>query len=96
MDGLLVWISSGSKGEVWGTNKHGDVFQREGISQSNPTGSGWKRIKNRLLEKVSIWKGQAWGVNHMDQIYSKYIYGKIFSIDSSPITLKCILNLKIG
>ena len=69
MDGLLVWISSGSQGEVWGTNKEGDVFKRTGITQSNPTGSGWKKITPRFLKKVSIWNGQVWGVNGDDEIF---------------------------
>ena len=76
MDGLLVWISSGSEGEVWGTNKEGDVWKRTGITRSNPAGSGWELIKAGFLKKVSVWKGEAWGVNKNDEIFYARTSGK--------------------
>ena len=71
LDGLLIWISSGAAGEVWGTNKEGDVWRREGMSTSNPTGTAWKKVSSGSMKQVSIWGGQAWAVNNKDQILTK-------------------------
>ena len=67
--GALAWISSGASGEVWGTNKEGGVFRREGVSRENPQGSRWTLLPGRLLKMVSIWQGQAWGVDKNNRIY---------------------------
>ena len=69
VDGRLVWISSGSYGEVWGVNKDGQIFQRGGITRANPVGSGWKHVPGELI-RVSVWAGQAWGVNKDHTIFS--------------------------
>ena len=68
VDGLLNWISSGAAGEVWGVDKNGNVFRREGISSVNPTGTAWKKMPGSM-KQVSIWAGQAWAVNSQDQIF---------------------------
>ena len=73
VDGLLNWISSGAAGQVWGVDKKGNIFRREGISGVNPTGTAWKKMpgstKQIYMKQVSVWAGQVWAVNSRDQIF---------------------------
>jgi len=69
VEGKLYWISSGSVGEVWGTN-YGKIFRREGISKSSPVGTKWKRIPGKLLKvDVDVMTGQVWGVDGFKNIF---------------------------
>ena len=77
VDGVLAWISSGSYGEVWGVNKEGNIWKREGVTQANPTGSSWKQVPGALM-KVSVWAGQAWGVNKDHNIYYTTLLSGIY------------------
>jgi len=68
VDGNLAWISSGSRGEVWGTDEQGNVFKREGVNQNNPAGSTWQQVTGKMVQ-VSVWGKQVWGVKRNTKIF---------------------------
>ena len=72
VSGRLAWISSGSNGEVWGVNKDGNIYKREGITQANPVGSRWKQVSGTLM-KISVWEGRAWGITKDHKIFTTVI-----------------------
>ena len=69
MDGRLKWISSGDSGEVWGVNEDDMIYRREGVTQQNPTGTGWKQVEGSLGQ-VDVFRGEVWGVNRNEQIFT--------------------------
>jgi len=73
VDGALSWISSGKKGEVWGTDKHGNVWKRAGITDDKPTGSSWVAVSSAKTEenfkRVAVWNGMVWGVTDESKIF---------------------------
>ncbi|XP_066302848.1 lectin L6-like [Branchiostoma lanceolatum] len=66
----LKQISSGHS--VWGVNANDDIFIRQGITSSNPTGTGWLNIEGKLKQlDVSSTADQVWGVNMHNYIYRR-------------------------
>ncbi|XP_069041535.1 fish-egg lectin-like [Lepisosteus oculatus] len=43
--GALSMVEVGTDGSVYGVNSVGDVYTRDGISLSNPAGTGWTRLE---------------------------------------------------
>ena len=76
VDGKLVWISSGSSGKIWGTNKEGNILKREGVTQANPVGSSWEEVPGELA-KVSVWETQVWGVKENNKVVFTVLPGRI-------------------
>ena len=68
--GGLVQIDSGPFGIVYGVNNRDMVYCRNGITRSNPTGSGWTQVTSHgRLKYVSCCPYGCWGVNSADQIW---------------------------
>ena len=71
IDGHLAWISSGDAGEVWGVNRDGYVYRRDGITASNPSGFGWTHINSgqQRFKQLDVYNGQVWAVTADGAIY---------------------------
>ena len=67
ISGGLDWISSGAKGEVWGTSRT-EIWKRHGISSGRPSGTGWTRVGGSL-KQVDVFSGQTWGVSTGQEIF---------------------------
>ncbi|XP_072513543.1 fish-egg lectin-like [Salminus brasiliensis] len=61
VSGFLSMIEVSTDGNVHGVNSNGDIFVREGISLSNPTGTGWRQIQFwQKVKHVSYDLGHLW------------------------------------
>ena len=67
LGGTLKQISVGD-GKVMGVNRHDEIYYRTGIDQSNPEGTGWKRIDG-YLKYITVGDGKIMGVNGHNHIY---------------------------
>ena len=59
--GRLKWISSGEN-IVVGVNSNNDIFNRQGISQSNPFGTDWVQISGQLVN-IDIFQNGLYGTS---------------------------------
>ena len=71
MPGKLKYISSGD-GYVIGVNNSDEIFIREGISSSQPTGTTWTQLSGKLTV-VDSFRNSAWGVNDNNRIYNTFV-----------------------
>ncbi|XP_019623528.1 PREDICTED: tectonin beta-propeller repeat-containing protein 1-like [Branchiostoma belcheri] len=70
IEGKLKQISSGHS--VWGVNANDDIFIRQGVTSTNPTGTDWLHIGEKLKQlDVSSTANQLWGVNSNDNIFRR-------------------------
>ena len=70
VDGELSFISVGNWSEVWGVNKEGEAYRREGMT--SPTGSTWKKEETpRPLKQLDVFDGNIWGVAFDGGIWHK-------------------------
>eukprot|EP00092_Neocalanus_flemingeri_P024879 GFUD01026978.1.p1 GENE.GFUD01026978.1~~GFUD01026978.1.p1 ORF type:complete len:662 (+),score=98.61 GFUD01026978.1:102-2087(+) len=66
--GVLIWISSGSMGDVYGVSTDGSLYKREGITEIIPTGTHWLHHDQPFLTKqVDVFAGEIWGVRKSNQ-----------------------------
>ena len=69
-----MWISSGIAGEVWGVNSAHEIFQRTGISEQYPSGTGWRKDESvSSLIQLSAFDDQVWGVDGNDIIWQRMV-----------------------
>ncbi|XP_036413467.1 fish-egg lectin-like isoform X5 [Colossoma macropomum] len=67
--GSLSMIDVSTDGKVFGVNSNGDVYQRDGVSQSNPVGTGWRQVpSSKKVKHVSYGNGHLWLIGRDDSI----------------------------
>ena len=66
--GKLKWISAGQH-VVFGVNSNDDIFYREGMSRSTPTGSRWVKVGGKLAQIDTV-DNNVWGVNTAGDAFS--------------------------
>eukprot|EP00058_Branchiostoma_floridae_P025382 XP_002610872.1 hypothetical protein BRAFLDRAFT_94874 [Branchiostoma floridae] len=67
----LKQVSSGDN-IVWGVDDDNDVFIREGISPSTPTGTEWRLLPVKMEQVDANPRFQlAWGVNSTDNVLQR-------------------------
>ncbi|XP_036413465.1 fish-egg lectin-like isoform X4 [Colossoma macropomum] len=67
--GSLSMIDVSTDGKVYGVNSNGDIYQREGVSPSNPAGTKWIHIKFAMKFKhISYDRGHLWLISRDDSI----------------------------
>lgn len=71
MPGKLKYIASGD-GYVIGVNDVDEIFVREGISSSQPTGTTWTKLNGKLTV-IDSYSNNAWGVNAEDKIFNTFV-----------------------
>ncbi|WP_240676760.1 tectonin domain-containing protein [Streptomyces sp. B27] len=65
--GNLTAISAGSRTNVWGVNKAGDIYKFSGYDFLPP--SPWIKIPGNLSDIGAAADGSVWGVNRNGNIY---------------------------
>ncbi|XP_038055886.1 lectin L6-like [Patiria miniata] len=68
--GALKQLDVG-KNVVWGVNSNDNIYYRQGISATNPTGTGWAQVSGALKHVSVSQNGHVWGVNRNDNIYHR-------------------------
>jgi hypothetical protein len=53
---------------VFGVNSAGNIFYREGISESTPTGTGWVKFPGGL-KQIDTYQSEVWGSNSGNNVY---------------------------
>ena len=71
MTGKLKYITSGD-GYVLGVNNADEIFVREGISSTQPTGTTWTKLDGKLTV-IDSYSNNAWGVNSVDKIFNTFV-----------------------
>ncbi|KAI4884531.1 hypothetical protein NFI96_010978 [Prochilodus magdalenae] len=67
--GGLSMIEVSTDGKVFGVNSNGDIFQRDGVSPSNPGGTEWRQIQHpQKVKHVSYDLGHMWLIGRDDSI----------------------------
>ncbi|XP_036413469.1 fish-egg lectin-like [Colossoma macropomum] len=67
--GGLSVIEVSTDGKVYGVSSIGEVFQRDGVSPSNPAGTGWRQIPySQKVKHVSYDLGHLWLIGRDDSI----------------------------
>ena len=64
----MKYVSSGKK-IVIGVSAIDNIFMREGISASNPTGTSWKQVSGNLKLIDSYRPKKIWGIAEGDAVY---------------------------
>ncbi|KAG9262880.1 fish-egg lectin-like [Astyanax mexicanus] len=61
VSGYLSMIEVSTDGKVYGVNSNGDMYTREGITSTNPTGTGWRQVQfGQKVKHVSYDLGHLW------------------------------------
>uniref|UniRef100_A0A8B9HB21 Fish-egg lectin-like n=1 Tax=Astyanax mexicanus TaxID=7994 RepID=A0A8B9HB21_ASTMX len=69
VSGALSMIEVSTDGKVYGVHSSGDIFAREGITSTNPTGTGWRQVPFRQKVKhVSYDLGHLWVIGTNNSI----------------------------
>ncbi|KAG9337725.1 hypothetical protein JZ751_028222 [Albula glossodonta] len=69
IEGKLVMIEVGTDGSVYGVNAGGNVYRRDGITTSNPAGTGWTHLSLSVKSKhVSYDLGHLWVITSENKI----------------------------
>ncbi|XP_066573988.1 fish-egg lectin-like [Amia ocellicauda] len=69
VDGRLSMLEVGSNGSLYGVNAAGMVFRRDGITSSNPAGTGWTFLSECGKSKhVSFDLGHLWVITQDNRI----------------------------
>ncbi|XP_066573990.1 fish-egg lectin-like [Amia ocellicauda] len=69
VNGSLSMLEVGSDGSVYGVNHAGDIYHRDGITSSNPAGTGWTFLRECGKSKhVSFDQGHLWVITQDNQI----------------------------
>ena len=53
---------------VVGVNSDDDIYEREGITSDNPTGTGWHKVPGKLMN-IDIEEGEVVGTNSANNIF---------------------------
>ena len=71
--GKFVWIDAGAWAEGMAVDTKGFVYFREGITRTNPIGTGWDLIPGKFdaqgFKQASIYSGCAMAVNENNDVY---------------------------
>ncbi|XP_037399269.1 fish-egg lectin-like [Pygocentrus nattereri] len=69
ISGGLSMIEVSTDGKVFGVSSIGEVYQRDGVSPSNPTGTGWRQVPSpQKIKHVSYDNGHLWLIGRDDRI----------------------------
>ncbi|KAL7845092.1 hypothetical protein AOLI_G00232840 [Acnodon oligacanthus] len=69
ISGELSMIEVSTDGRVYGVNSNGDIYQRDGVSQSNPAGTKWVHFNfAKKFKHVSYDLGHLWLIGRDDSI----------------------------
>ncbi|KAI4884532.1 hypothetical protein NFI96_010979 [Prochilodus magdalenae] len=69
ISGALSMIEVSTDGQVYGVNSNGDIYQRDGVSASNPAGTGWHQVQHpQKVKHVSYDLGHLWLIGRDDSI----------------------------
>ena len=69
-DAVLTNIKAGEDGSVWGINKDGYLFERQGVSATTPQGKSWVRVAlSKQFQDISIADGILYAVSNTGAIY---------------------------
>ncbi|XP_072513105.1 fish-egg lectin-like [Salminus brasiliensis] len=67
--GSLSMVEVSTDGKVYGVNSNGDMYEREGISSSSPSGTKWRQIQLRQrIKHISYDLGHLWLITSNDSI----------------------------
>ncbi|KAL7851820.1 hypothetical protein SRHO_G00176050 [Serrasalmus rhombeus] len=67
--GGLSMIEVSTDGKVFGVNSNGDIYQRDGVSPSNPAGTGWHQVPSpQKVKHVSYDNGHLWLIDRDEHI----------------------------
>ncbi|XP_036413471.1 fish-egg lectin-like [Colossoma macropomum] len=62
--GALSMIEVSTDGKVFGVTSNGDIYERDGVSMSNPAGTGWHQVQHpQKVKHVSYDLGHLWLIN---------------------------------
>ena len=68
VDGGLKQLDSGPSGIVCGISHNFEFYCREGITESKPTGTKWRKLGG-ILTYISCGDYGCWGVNKHHNVY---------------------------
>ncbi|KAL7851821.1 hypothetical protein SRHO_G00176060 [Serrasalmus rhombeus] len=67
--GGLSMIEVSTDGKVFGVSSIGEIYQRDGVSPSNPAGTGWHQVPSpQKVKHVSYDLGHLWLIDRDDRI----------------------------
>ncbi|XP_078541468.1 fish-egg lectin-like [Lissotriton helveticus] len=72
VDGKLAMVEISTEGSVYGVSDNGTLFQRAGISNENPVGTGWDEMeyKSHVFRHVSEDLGRLWLVTKDQKVFT--------------------------
>lgn len=66
----IMWqIDAGGQGTVVARDQDDSIFYREGVSETDPAGTGWAQIDGKLNHVTACDDGQIFGVNSAQEIF---------------------------
>ena len=54
VSGLFVQLEAGPQGKVWGIGRRGEMYTRKGVGETNPTGTGWEKVKESGYQHITV------------------------------------------
>jgi len=66
----LKHVAVGEKNEVWAVDEDGTVHQRDGQTESTPSGNRWSILtKKPIITQMDVFGTQSWGVDENSKIH---------------------------
>lgn len=69
VDGMMVSVSSGAGGMVWGVSEDGGLWYRSNVSGASPMGTNWYRLNDGLdlgWKSVALLGHNMWAIDSKD------------------------------
>ena len=87
ISGSLKHVTAGEAG-IWGVNRYDDIFYRNDVTETNPSGKSWQNVPGKLKQIDSGPSGIVYGVNVHDQIFCRtgIDYGKPYGTGWKQVT----------